>query len=781
MRLWHERMGHLSEKSLLKLEKIVQGMDEAKTYCTCEACVLGRMREGPHKGKLPEGNYLGEVIFSDVCGPYHIPGYRGERYWLTIIDSYSRLSALKPMKDRTKVWSYIGKFVDSLASLEKQGRKCRIVHADKGGEYISKAAEDWGTQRGIDIQWAPTEQHESNGMAESFNITIRDKLLPTMIGGNIPPSYWPEVAATINYLRNRSPHNALDITPFEKAYGQRPNISHIRTLGTKLWYLLPSTKRKKLDEKSATGILVGYSSNSIYRILTPDGKVIEAARQNTHFDTERAEKERSGRPNMVSAGTQTDYASSGVTEFTHHFRFGNYRTSASQILYQDTLNSDMHSETVNPYPKTGEALRDPNSKEWLEGMKVEHQSLVDNETWTLVPRTKDMHVLRGKWVYKLKRGPNNEITRFKARWVVRGFEQIEGIDYFETFASVVKPMSYKILFAMAAAWDLEIEQMDVKTAFLYGEIEEDIYVEQPHEFEDGSKRVCKLRRALYGLKQAPRVWFKTLSDFLATLGFKSISADCGVFTNTETGIFIAVYVDDLLIVGKDLSKIKDVKVALGKRFQMTDLGPCQYASNPTPTHEAAVKRIFRYLSGTKNFCLIFRGPLQPLTGWTDADWGGDLDTRRSTSGYIFNLGSGAISWSSKLQQTTALSTCEAEYRGTTNAAKEAMWLSRLYSELNTSHGGKTTKVPREPSAVVIYSDNQGSIALAKNPTQHNRNRHIDIQAHFIREQVEQGTILLEWVRTEDMIADGLTKPLPKDMFEKFREALGLQKIPGDQA
>jgi hypothetical protein len=140
-------------------------------------------------------------------------------------------------------------------------------------------------------------------------------------------------------------------------------------------------------------------------------------------------------------------------------------------------------------------------KEWLEAMALEYKSLADNKTWTLVTGPENRKVLCGKWVYKLKRGPEGEILRYKARWVVRGFEQEEGIDYGETFASVVKPMSYKALFAIAAALDLDIEQIDVKTAFLYGDIDEEIYVEQPHELADGTNRVCRLNKALYGLKQ----------------------------------------------------------------------------------------------------------------------------------------------------------------------------------------------------------------------------------------------------------------------------------------
>ncbi|KAM4061991.1 reverse transcriptase (RNA-dependent DNA polymerase) [Hirsutella rhossiliensis] len=207
-------------------------------------------------------------------------------------------------------------------------------------------------------------------------------------------------------------------------------------------------------------------------------------------------------------------------------------------------------------------------------MRSEHKSLTDNKTWSLVARPADKKILSGKWVYKLKKGPNGEILRHKARWVVRGFEQTEGIDYNETFASVVKPMSYKAIFAIAAALDLELEQMDVKTAFLYGNIDGEVYLEQPPEFDDGTGRVCKLNKALYGLKQAPRIWYQTLTTFLEGLGFYPLTSDVGIFVKGHT--YIAVYVDDLLIAGPSKEEIQKLKNALSNRFQMTDLGPCNH-------------------------------------------------------------------------------------------------------------------------------------------------------------------------------------------------------------
>lgn len=503
-----------------------------------------------------------------------------------------------------------------------------------------------------------------------------------------------------------------------------------------------------------------------------------------------------------------------------------------------------------------------NRMNWELGMKEEYKSLMDNNTWCLVQAPPGAHVLRGRWVYTLKRGPDGEVTRYKARWVVRGFEQQEGRDYHDTFASVVKPMSYKAIFALAAAMDWDLEQMDVKTAFLYGDVQEEIYVRQPDGFNKDSSKVCKLNKALYGLKQSPRIWYQHFSEYMKELGLHPIEADESVFMDAKEGTIVALYVDDVLITGRNKSAIRRIKDGLNAKFHMSDLGPCayylgmtikrdrragiirlgqeayitrflnhfncwnlnpastpletsrklqpaeegyeaprklredyqsavgslmyamlgtrpdiayavslvsRYSANPTPAHWNAVIRIFRYLRGTVHYELVYKGSLEDLTGYTDSDWAGD-STRRSTSGYLFNLGSGAISWSSKRQATVALSTCEAEYIGQTQATKEAIWLKNLLNQLLRPDDS-------DPKATVIFGDNQGAIALAKNAQFHARTKHIDIAHHFVREKVNDGTVDIRYVPTDKQLADGLTKALCLDKFVAFRDALGVEAAP----
>jgi hypothetical protein len=508
-------------------------------------------------------------------------------------------------------------------------------------------------------------------------------------------------------------------------------------------------------------------------------------------------------------------------------------------------------------PKTLEqAMNSHQWHQWKQAIQEEYESLIENKTWVEQACPSNRESLSGKWVFRIKRGAQGEILRYKARWVVRGFEQKEGLDFHETFASVVKPMSYKAIFALAAAYDWELEQMDVKTAFLYGDIEEDIWIDLPTGCN--VMGTAKLKKALYGLKQAPRVWYKTLASFLSTLGFTPLDADSSVFC--RDGTILAIYVDDLLIAGASKSDITALKDKLKERFKMSDLGAChfylgmevirdrprrtlrlsqeaylrkaledhnmgncnktqtpmetssrlipaepgynadpllrrayqsavgslmyamlgtrpdlayavsvisRFSSNPTTAHMSAVKRVFRYIQQTIHMGLVFRGQIQPLVGYTDSDWAGDPDTRRSTSGYVFNLGSAAISWSSKRQSTVSLSTCEAEYVGQTNATKEAIWLQKFLKQIQPDE---------DPGlgATIIYGDNQGAIALAKNDQFHGRVKHIDIRHHFIREQIANGRIDLRYIPTSEQVADGLTKALCRDKFTAFRKAVGVE-------
>jgi hypothetical protein len=344
------------------------------------------------------------------------------------------------------------------------------------------------------------------------------------------------------------------------------------------------------------------------------------------------------------------------------------------------------------------------------------------------------------------------------------------------------------------------------------------------------------------------------------LEFKRIQCDYGVYIkwNKSTQFIISVYVDDLMLVCKDLNEIIQMKAKLSKQWEMSDLGelhhilgigvrrdrakrliyleqsryisdvlerfnmcdckpvatPCDssfvlsksmspvnveeqeamkgvpyssgvgtlmyamtatrpdiafavstlsaFMANPGEKHWIALKRVLRYLQGTRNYCLVLGGSKVELSAWCDADWANDKDTRRSVTGYIFKLGDGVISWQSKRQATVAMSSTEAEYMSASHAAREAAFLHQLLSELGYKQ-----------SSVTLHCDNQSCIALISNPTYHQRSKHIDVQHHFVREKVEIGDITMKYVPTEQMVADALTKALPRVKHEWCMEALGL--------
>jgi hypothetical protein len=189
-----------------------------------------------------------------------------------------------------------------------------------------------------------------------------------------------------------------------------------------------------------------------------------------------------------------------------------------------------------------------------------------------------------------------------------------------------------------------------------------------------------------------------------------------------------------------------------------------YNSNPGEKHWKAVKRIMRYLKGSRDFELEYKSTNDPMHGYSDADWGGNADDRRSTTGYTFIMSDAAVCWGSKRQPTVALSTTEAEYMALTQATKEAVWLKRFLQDIKLE----------TQNNVRILTDNQSSMALAKNPVFHARTKHIDIRHHFIRERVEAGDIELVFCKTEDMLADVLTKGLTKEKHNRFTEGIGLR-------
>ena len=195
----------------------------------------------------------------------------------------------------------------------------------------------------------------------------------------------------------------------------------------------------------------------------------------------------------------------------------------------------------------------------------------------------------------------------------------------------------------------------------------------------------------------------------------------------------------------------------------------RHAANPGPDHQRALERVLRYLRATADHQLVLgrsASSSPTLLGYADADWASDINDRKSTSGYVFTLGGGAVSWNSKKQTTVALSSTEAEYIAGAHAAKEAVWLRQLLTEL-----GQGTSSP-----TILHIDNQSAIAIARNPEFHECTKHIDVRYHFLRQVVDDGALELVYTPTQDQVADVLTKGLPPASHIKFARAMGVRRL-----
>ena len=220
-------------------------------------------------------------------------------------------------------------------------------------------------------------------------------------------------------------------------------------------------------------------------------------------------------------------------------------------------------------------MASPDADKWKTAMAIEMNSLNVNDTWDVVKLPDGKHTVGGKWVYTIKCGKNNEIEKFKARYVARGFSQISGIDYDDTFSTTAHMTSIRVLIQLSVQYKLLLHQMDVSSAYLHAEIDHEIYIDQPPGFEKGeANNVCKLRTAIYGLKQSGCMWNNVINDFLTKLGFVRSEIDhCIYFKKSEDNIvYILIWVDDLIIAASDITIMNNVKAQLSSEFKMVDLG-----------------------------------------------------------------------------------------------------------------------------------------------------------------------------------------------------------------
>ncbi|KAG8478610.1 hypothetical protein CXB51_028417 [Gossypium anomalum] len=752
-KLWHMRLGHMSENGMVELSK--RGLLDGQGICKlnfCEHCVFGKQKRvrftrGIHNTK--------ETL---------------EKVWAFFLKQKSDVfSAFKSWK----------------IMIEKQtGKQIKYLRTDNGLEFCSdefnRLCKSEGIVRHLTVRHTP----QQNGVAERMNRTIMEKVRCMLSNANLPKSFWAEAASTACFLINRSPSVAIEKkTPQEVWSGNPANYSDLKIFGCPAY---AHVNNGKLEPRSIKCVFLGYKAGvKGYKLWCPENRKVVISRDVVFDETAMLPnlslKDCSNKENQKQVEHQIN------TESTPQ-----KYAEADLVAYALNVAEDID---ANQEPSNySEAISCEDSEKWMFAMQEEMESLHKNKTWDLVKLPKGKKTVRCKWVFKKKEGtPGVEEPKYKARLVAKGYSQVPGVDFTDVFSPVVKHSSIRALLGIVAMHDLELEQLDVKTAFLHGELEEDIYMQQPEGFTVSEKEdyVCLLKKSLYGLKQSPRQWYKRFDSFMTSHDFKRSSFDsCVYFKKNNDGsfVYLLLYVDDMLIAAKDKGEIRKVKAQLSEEFEMKDwdqqrrylkgyiekllcrfnmrsakpvstplaahfrlssaLSPqsddeikymshvpyssavgslmyamvcsrpdlsyavsavSRYMANPGKEHWKAVQWILRYLRGTTDVCLQFGRTEDGVIGYVDADFAGDLDRRRSLTGYVFTIGGCAISWKATLQTTVALSTTEAEYMAITEACKEAIWLKGLFSELN-----------EDLQISTVFCDSQSAIFLTKDQMFHER-------------------------------------------------------------
>ncbi|GJV57429.1 retrotransposon protein, putative, ty1-copia subclass [Tanacetum coccineum] len=409
----------------------------------------------------------------------------------------------------------------------------------------------------------------------------------------LPLSFWDYALESATRILNMVPTKKVDKTPYELWYGKVPNLSYLKVWGCEA--LVKRDTPDKLQQRSVKCIFIGYPKETMgyYFYFPPENKIV-VARYAEFFEKNLITQEVSGRAIDLEEIQDEDTSPSEITSEIPMEVEGfeppqeeviPVRRSERTHRAPDRLCLNVEAEEhslgdLNEPTSYKAAMLDSESNKWIDAMNAEIQSMMDNMVWVLVDLPPGCKTVGSKWIFKKKTDMDGIVHTYKARLVAKGYTQLYGVDYEETFSPVADIRAIRILISIAAFYDYEIWQMDVKTAFLNGYLDEDIYMVQPEGFVDPNhpRKVCKLQRSIYGLKQASRSWNKRFDEEIKRFGFdQNLDEPCVYQKASGSNVtFLILYVDDIIIMGNHIPSLQSVKDYLGKCFAMKDLGEAAF-------------------------------------------------------------------------------------------------------------------------------------------------------------------------------------------------------------
>lgn len=624
--LWHSRLGHIGSKGLeVLVRKGYLDKVKAKEMQFCEDCVYGKT----HRVSFGSGKHVTkskmDYVHSDLWGAPTVPLSIGKcQYFITFIDDFIRKTWIYFIKTKDEAFS---KFVEWKALVENQtGRKLKTLRTDNGLEFCNREFDSFCKEEGVVRHRTCSYSPQQNGVAERMNRTIMNKVRCMLSESGMGKQFWAEAASTAVYVINKSPSSSIDFAiPDEMWTGHPPDYKVLRRFGSVTYV---HADQGKLNPRAKKGIFVGYPTGiKGFRVwLLDDKKCVvsrdvvfqegimykniasKGANEKRKSDEDRNlvqielgglsnggrnQEEIASDAEQKSTATEDHPDDQSSSSESEDYELENYQLARDRArrtikvplrfteevnLVGFALNTTEDGETAEP-TSYQEAMDSADWKEWKEATEEEMSSLSRNHTWELEERPEKKHVIGSKWIFKRKAGiPGVEPPRYKARLVAKGYSQKEGVDYQEIFSPVVKQVSIRYLLSIVVQFEMELEQMDVKTAFLHGELDEHILMEQPEGYEVEGRQVCCLKKSLYGLKQSPRKWNQRFNSFMCSVGYQRSRYDTCVYIkklSEDTHIYLLLYVDDMLIASSDKEEIKKLKKLLSKEFEMKDLGPAK--------------------------------------------------------------------------------------------------------------------------------------------------------------------------------------------------------------
>ncbi|KAL1198691.1 Retrovirus-related Pol polyprotein from transposon TNT 1-94 [Cardamine amara subsp. amara] len=690
--LWHNRMGHPSAKVVSLLPGVVVSEVSNKA---CDTCFRAKQSRDLFHLSDNKTTKVFELIHCDVWGPYRTPSFSGARYFLTIVDDYSRSVWIYLMVEKKETQIHLMNFV---AMVERQFQTMvKTIRSDNGTEFMCLTHKF--REQGIHHETSCVGTPNQNGRVERKHRHILNIARALRFQANLPIEFWGECILTSGYLINRTPSSVLGgQTPYQRLYNSVPSYVNIRVFGSLCYAHNQFQKGDKFASKSRRCVFIGYPHGKKgWRLFDLEKREFFVSRDVVFHEKEFPYSEVSGNVGEQAQPHSSSWATPNVSEFLDNIGPSNIRRPNCATLLQPQINeihepdnpphvesspstsqaentepSSSNSSSSPPEPETehhsdsdqssdpspspsppvpdnpppppqdddeelGKGKRkkirsvipksyvtntvstklitsaypianytncarfsathrayqvavisatEPTSFEqaikderWNKAMSDEIKAQELNKTWSITTLPPGKKAIGSKWVYKIKYNADGTLERYKARLVALGNRQVEGVDYGETFAPVVKMDTIRLFLKVAAGRNYEVHQMDVHNAFLHGDLEEEVYMKLPKGFHSSGKdQVCLLHKSLYGLKQAPRCWFAKLSKALLAYGFEESLSDYSLFTLNVAGseLRVLVYVDDLVIAGNSSLMIAQFKAYLSQCFHMKDLGVLKY-------------------------------------------------------------------------------------------------------------------------------------------------------------------------------------------------------------